>query len=79
MRRVMVVIGSNGRRQHQDRTEPRQIQGVGERVECWYERQEEARDGQNFTPQVAGMQLVALGLRVNAEELGQGLARALER
>lgn len=77
--RDQVLIRLKGQLQQPDRTHPLQIQAVGPRLECWYERQQEARDGQNFTPPVAGLQLVALGLRVNAEELEQALATALER
>ncbi|MEY3736171.1 MAG: cobalamin biosynthesis protein CobW [Cyanobacteriota bacterium] len=75
--RSQVLIRVKGQLQQPDRAHPLQIQAVGPRLECWYERQQRATQGQSSTA-AAGLQLVALGLQVNAQELEAALATALE-
>ena len=76
--RQQVLIRLKGQLQQPDRPHPLQIQAVGPRLECWYERQQQAYGGATTTAGAAGLQLVALGLQVNAEALELALATALE-
>ncbi len=76
--RAQVLIRLKGQLQQPDRPHPLQIQAVGPRLECWYERQQQAQAGAGATQVAAGLQLVALGLQVNARALEQALATALE-
>ena len=77
--RDQVLIRVKGQLQQPDRTHPLQIQAVGPRLECWFERavppQADAGEPRSAitTP---GLRLVALGLQVNGDHLQAALATA---
>jgi cobalamin biosynthesis protein CobW len=77
--RDQVLIRVKGQLRQPDRPHALQIQAVGPRLECWYERrmpaQPEANDGTPGTV-TAGLRLVALGLQVNGDDLQEALATA---
>ena len=77
--RDQVLIRLKGQLQQPDRPHPLQIQAVGPRIECWYER---AGTGAAVAaPErepTAGLRLVALGLQVNQQALELALQTARE-
>ena len=77
--RDQVLIRLKGQLQQPDRPHPLQIQAVGPRMECWYERTA-AVPAVGTAPSQAksGLRLVALGLHVNQAALEQALEAARE-
>lgn len=77
--RDQVLIRLKGQLQQPDRPHPLQIQAVGPRMECWYERTAAAPAvGAATNPPTACLRLVALGLQVNQAALEQALEAARE-
>lgn len=76
--RKQALIRLKGQLQQADRPHPLQIQAVGPRMECWYERHQGATATDAAASGTSELRLVALGLQVNAQELEQALASALQ-
>lgn len=76
--RDQVLIRVKGQLQQPDRPHPLQIQAVGPRIDCWYERAQAAPPAKALDQPAPGLRLVALGLQVNASTLKQALSAALE-
>ena len=55
---------------------PLQIQAVGPRLDCWYQAQPNGRDGRPAVPPL-GLELVALGLKLDAAALEAALSGAV--
>ena len=75
--REQALIRVKGQLVQPDRTHPLQIQAVGPRIECWYERRSSHQQETVTETPMPGLRLVALGLQVKAERLEQALALAL--
>jgi len=77
--RDQVLIRLKGQLQQPDRLHPLQIQAVGPRMECWYERTAASPAvGTAPTQAKSGLRLVALGLHVNQAALERALEAARE-
>ncbi|MFM8524499.1 MAG: GTP-binding protein [Cyanobacteriota bacterium] len=76
--RDQVLIRVKGQLQQPDRPHPLQIQAVGPRIECWYERVQPGPPADSAERAAPGLRLVALGLKVSAPDLTQALTAALE-
>jgi cobalamin biosynthesis protein CobW len=68
------ILRLKGWVQQPGKSRPLQIQAVGPRLDCWYEARPE--QGGGARPAGAGLELVALGLRLDRAELEAALAAA---
>ncbi|MCP9799544.1 cobalamin biosynthesis protein CobW [Synechococcus sp. RedBA-s] len=67
------ILRLKGWLRHSDKPRPLQIQAVGPRLECWYDRQPSEAAGDRSP----GLQLVVLGLRLDRGRLEQALGAAV--
>ncbi|MCP9771028.1 cobalamin biosynthesis protein CobW [Synechococcus sp. Tobar12-5m-g] len=70
------ILRLKGWLQQPGKSRPLQIQAVGLRLDCWYEAQPEQVGG-GARPAAAGLELVALGMRLDRAELEAALGSTL--